>query len=392
MSDQLTASGIEIDTLDVRIARVKNQIRVNIADNLDLSSDQPSGQFVEIFCEEIQQIAELIQEVHTAFDPSQATGNLLSMLSSLTGTSKQGATYGTVTLTLNLDAATTVLAGALFQVSGEPDNRWETDVDVTSTGAGNYDVAATAANAGAIQALSGTITVIVNPQAGLNSCTNALDAQQGENEETDTELRLRREQEVFLPGAASTVAIKAQLSDITGIISVFVDENTTTVPIGLLPASSIECIIWDGAPPAVANADIVAVIFEQKPASKNAYGKTIVTHVDSENNPHQIGFTRVTVINILCDITLVVDADYVGDAIVQTTINDYIETTLGVGEDVLRADITQYVNELDGVANVDLSALKLSIKPAATATVDIVVARDEKAMVETLATDITVTT
>jgi hypothetical protein len=93
----------------------------------------------------------------------------------------------------------------------------------------------------------------------------------------------------------------------------------------------------------------------------------------------------------LCDITLTAGSDYVGDAVVQTTINTYIETTLGTGGDVLRADIVQVVNELDGVDNIDLALLKLSRKPAATAAVDITIDRDEKAMVETLATDITVT-
>lgn len=392
MPDQLTSAGIEIDTLDIRTERVKNTIRIEISDNMDLSSDQPSGQFVEIICERIQAAFELLQEIHTAFDPDQATGNLLAMLAVLTGSSKQGATKGTVTLTLNLDAATTVLAGAVFQVAGEPTNRWVTDVDVTSVGAGNYDVASTAQNAGAIQALAATITVIVTPQAGLNSCTNALDAQEGLDEETDTELRLRRTQEVFLPGAADVTAIQAQISDIAGIISVFVDENTSTHAVGTLPPSHIECIIWDGSPPAVANADIAEVIFEQKPASKNAYGTTVVAHTDSVGTSHQIGFTRVTVVNILCDITLEVGSDYVGDVIVQSTINTYIETTLLVGGDVLRADIIQYVNELDGIINVDIANLKLSKKPAATTAVDITIARTEKAMVEVQATDITVTT
>jgi uncharacterized phage protein gp47/JayE len=391
MPDQLTSTGLTIKTLDERTDDIISDMHANISPNIDFSVSQADGQIVRILSEKIQQVAELVQEVHTAFDPNQATGNLLSMLCTLTGSSRRAATKGTVTLTLNLDAATTVLAGALFQVSGEPDNRWATDVDVTSVGAGNYNVAATAQNAGAIQALAATITVIVNPQAGLNSCTNSADAQVGLDEETDTELRLRREQEVFLPGSADITAIQAQLSDIDEIISVVVYENTSIQSLLGMPPKSIQAIIWDGSPPAADNAEIAETLFEQTSAGIQKYGTTVVTHTDTEGNDHQIGFTRATVVYILCDITLTAGTDYVGDAVVQTTINTYIETTLGTGGDVLRADIVQVVNELDGVDNIDLALLKLSRKPAATAAVDITIDRDEKAMVETLAADITVT-
>jgi uncharacterized phage protein gp47/JayE len=385
MPDQLTSAGLTIKTLDERTDDIISDMHANISPNIDFSVSQPDGQIIRIVSEKIQQVAELVQEVHTAFDPNQATGNLLSMLCTLTGSSRRAATKGTVTLTLNLDAATTVLAGALFQVSGEPDNRWATDVDVTSVGAGNYNVAATHITAGAFQALAATITVIVNPQAGLNSCTNSADAQVGLDEETDTELRLR------LPGSADVTAIQAQLSDIDEIISVVVYENTSHQTLLGMPPKSIQAIIWDGSPPAADNAEIAQTLFEQTAGGIQKYGTTVVTHTDTEGNDHQIGFTRATVVYILCDITLTAGTDYVGDAVVQTTINTYIETTLGTGGDVLRADIVQVVNELDGVDNIDLTLLKLSRKPAATAAVDIAIDRDEKAMVETLAADITVT-
>jgi uncharacterized phage protein gp47/JayE len=391
MPDQLTSTGLTIKTLDERTDDIISDMHANISPNIDFSVPQADGQIVRILSEKIQQVAELVQEVHTAFDPNQATGNLLSMLCTLTGSSRRAATKGTVTLTLNLDAATTVLAGALFQVSGEPENRWATDVDVTSVGAGNYNVAATHITAGAFQALAATITVIVNPQAGLNSCTNSADAQVGLDEETDTELRLRREQEAFLPGSADVTAIQAQLSAIDEIISVVVYENTSIQSLLGMPPKSIQAIIWDGSPPAADNAEIAETLFEQTSAGIQKYGTTVVTHTDTEGNDHQIGFTRATVVYILCDITLTAGTDYVGDAVVQTTINTYIETTLGTGGDVLRADIVQVVNELDGVDNIDLTLLKLSRKPAPTAAADITIDRDEKAMVETLAADITVT-
>jgi hypothetical protein len=225
--------------------------------------------------------------------------------------------------------------------------------------------------------------------------TNASDAETGQDEATDTELRLTREVEVSLPGSSTTSAIAAQISsDVSEIISLVVEENTSWQSQNGMPPKSIEVIIWDGSTPLAANADIAESIYSQKPAGIEAFGDTVVTHTDDEGNDHQIGFTRVTVRNILCDITLVTTGgtEYVGDTAVQQAIHDYIETTLSVGGDVRRSDIVRIVDGLTGVDYVDFSlGPKLSIKPAATAAQDILIARDEKAMVDVMATDISVT-
>lgn len=395
MADELTSTGLTIDTLATRLARIKAAIRSTISNNLNLSPSTPWGQFIGILCEEIQSVLELLQEVHTAFDPDQATGNTLSVLAALTGTTRQEATAGTVTLTLNLDASTTVPAGSIAAVSTDNTNRWATDSATTSTGAGDYPAAATCTQTGSIQALAGTITDIVTPVAGWNTVTNASDATTGQDEATDTELRLAREVEVSLPGSSTTSAIAAQISsDVPEIISLVVEENTSWQSQNGMPPKSIEVIIWDGSTPLAANADIVESIYSQKPAGIQAFGDTVVTHTDDEGNDHQIGFTRVTVRNILCDITLVTTGgtEYVGDTAVQQAIHDYIETTLSVGGDVRRSDIVRIVDGLTGVDYVDFSAGPLlSIKPAATAAQDILIARDEKAMVDVMATDISVT-
>ena len=50
--------------------------------------------------------------------------------------------------------------------------------------------------------------------------------------------------------------------------------------------------------------EIAKTIFNNKPAGTRAYGTTEITVQDSENVNHQIGFTRVTDVNLRMDIVI----------------------------------------------------------------------------------------
>lgn len=395
MTDTLTSAGLTIKTLQERTEEIKADLRTNISANLYLESDSPVGQFLELNMEKLQQVAELLQEVHTAFDPSQATGNLLTALAALTGTQRRLATSGTVTLTVNLDGGTTLPAGSIAAVATDATNTWITDADVVAPAgpAANYSVAATAGNAGVYQALAGTITTIVTAVAGWNTVTNASDATEGENEETDTDLRARRQQEVALGGSTAPESIQADLSALDGMTSVLVYENDLWYAVGGIPPKAIEAVIWDGATPAVANALIASTIYGSKAGGVQAYGSTVVAHVDDQGETHQIGFTRATQVDILVDITLEVNSDYAGDSAVQAAIATLVRG-LDVGADVYRDDIIATVKDLAGVVRVTLASGPLLDTKAggAPAAVDLVIAATEKAWVDDQAADITVTT
>jgi len=387
MADELTATGLAIDSLEDRKAAVKALVRAAISPNLDLSPDQPSGQFVEIFCERIQAALELLRGVHSSMDPDAATGSTLTALSVLTGTPRRAATKGTVTLTVKLDAGITLPAGNVASVSGNPTNRWVTTADATNPGGApaNVNVAAECETAGPIQALAGTITVIATPFAGWNTVTNVADAVEGLAEETDTELRLRRELELAISGSTTVDAIRADLLELTGMISVTIYENDGDfVDANSVPSKTFEAVIWDDA--AVANADIAETIFEGKAAGIRAYGATIVSHVDEQGNSHAVGFTRATERRVLVEITLDDGPDYVGDAAVATAIETWAADNLGVGDDVYRSKISGAAIDLQGVENVSL--VRLSFWPAAVGAADLVVTIREIATIA--AGDVTV--
>jgi uncharacterized phage protein gp47/JayE len=372
MADQLTATGLHIDDLETRRAIKVARLRSAISPILDVSPDQPIGIVTDITNEHDQQLVELLQEIYSALDPDQATGQSLDAVCSTTGTYRRGATFGSVVLSVDLDAATTVPAGSQAAVAGDPDNQWATTEDVTSIGAGVYTVPAQCLTAGPIQALAGTITVIVTPVVGWNSVTNALDAVEGRDIESNIALRLRRKTEVTIGGSSSVDSLAAEVSQVDGVLEVLCLENDLSVTANGIPRHSFEVVYWDGGAGAASQTEIAHEIFETKAATTRAFGTTTISHTDEQGNAHAIGMTLATELAIDVEIDVDVDAaDYVGDAAVAAAVAAWGDNALGIGDAVYRSEISAVAVVLAGVLNV--SAVRLAIIPAPPAAADVFV-------------------
>lgn len=401
MTDELTSTGLAIDDLETRRARKVAALRAGISAVLDVSPDTPIGQLTDILNEHDQQLAELLQELHSAIDPDQATGQSLDAVSSITGTYRRAATKGTVTLKLTLAAATTVPAGSQASVSGDPDNIWTTTEAVTSVGAGDYTVSAEASDPGAIEAPSGTITVIVTPVGGWSAVTNDADATVGLERETDTELRQRRTTELAIGGSTTVDAIGAEVSAISSVIQATCLENDNWYSSDGMPPNSVEVVYWSGtASPHVAASlreEIAETIYETKAGGVRAYGTDVGNGsiseavTDSQGNSHAIGFTVATEQTIVCDITVVQDPS--GPTIAATDVEDAITewaaNELGIGDDVYRSQVLEAAAAVPGVLDIPFASLLLSIHPAAPGAADATIGSRMIATID--AADITVT-
>jgi uncharacterized phage protein gp47/JayE len=317
-----------------------------------------------------------------------------------------------VTLRLNLNAATTVPAGSQAAVSGDADNIWVTDEAVTSVGAGNYDVTATAQTAGAIEAPAGTITVIVTPVAGWNSVTNIADATEGLERETDAELRARRVNELFQGGSTSSQGIQAAVSALTWVEEAIVYANDywrSSPPsgyaslgvIGSLPPHSIEVVIDKSTNLTAAEvAELAELIYEEKASGIQAYGSDIgdgsgnpsTTHVDDQGNNHVIGWTRATQVEIYVDIDISTTGDttgdYIGDAALQTAVAAFINAQT-IGEDVIYNQLIALVINQTGIENI--TTLTSGLAPAPVGVVDIAIDERSISVISNAAVQVTVT-
>lgn len=396
MTDELTINGLNIDDFETVRALVVAELRASISTILDLSADQPAGALMDIFLEKRQELAELLQEIHSAIDPDQASGQSLDAICSMTGTYRTAATYGTVGLTLGLDATTTVPAGSIASVTGDPDNQWIIDAAVTSTTAGDYAATATASASGVVPALLGTITTITTPVSGWNSVTNAADATSGVARETDSALALRRELELQQGGTTTLGAIVAEVSEIAAVVDVAGYENNRWYTQDAMPPHSVEIVYYAGATTPTATATVEAIaeaIQTEKAAGVRAYGTdidgdvpaTTSTTVTDDYGTYEIGFTRATELTVQLEYTLTTNSSYPGPATFKAAIASWADANLGIGDDVL---YTKLIDIGYNTAGIDNLALRLRFSGDAWGVADLSVGGRQIGLIDV--SDITV--
>ena len=303
------------------VANITTALLANVDPGLDTSPDQPIGQLIGIIANELASLWELGATAYNGFDPDASEGQLLVALASLTGTIPDPPTPSQVTCNMTLASSSSIPAGSVANVAGQPTNTWTLvgppDVDgnpvpgpVVSTSAGTYQGVFQSTQTGPIVANSGTLTVITAPVSGWSAVTNPLDAVLGSLGDdpnltgSSTELRQKREAELAAPGACTVDAIQAALDQLAGMISCSVPENTTMFTDGNnQPAKSFQALIWDGVSPAVPNNSIAQTIWDDKPSGIQAYGTLTGTATDASGNSHTVSFTRVTVVDLYVDVT-----------------------------------------------------------------------------------------
>lgn len=376
----LTTDGFEIKTLAEIKAEIEQLQLENVDANLNQSADSVIGQINAIFANQLREVWELVQAVYTSAYPDTASGQALSYLAAMTGTIRRSATPSTVSATINVDDGVTIPVGSAATVDGNTDYRYEfTEAFTNDTGStDNFTVTLTASTSGsAVRANAGTLTVIATPITGWNTVTNVADSVDGLDEETDAELRTRRESELTLSGSATLNAIRSDLLTVADVTSVTVFENTTNVVDSSgLPGHSLEAVVLGGTDQAIADQ-----LFLSKPAGIQAFGSTSSTVTDTAGNTHSVSFSRPTEITVYIEYDLVTDPDtYVGDVAVQNALETFGDT-LSLGEDVILSQMNCAVMEIQGV--LDITAVKVDTIPVPVATTNLTIGERQLAILDT---------
>ena len=144
---------------------------------------------------------------------------------------------------------------------------------------------------------------ILTPVVGLDSVTIDFENANiilGRLTETDEELRRRRFLSVQQTSTTLAESIKASLYSLDGVKNVVYFENDKeVVDENELPPKSFEYVVDGGD-----ENKITDIIFINKTLGTRAYGTTIVTKKDSDNNIYNIGYTKANIINIGMDIEI----------------------------------------------------------------------------------------
>lgn len=291
----LSASGLTIKRLaDDVLPEYQAGFQSIYGENVDLDPSGPIGQFIGLIGESVSLIWELLEKIYGSQYLNSAEDASLDRVVALAGFKRLPATRTTVVWALVGTPGTIVPIGST--------------VKVTSTGAifetlstvtigTDPSVIGRALETGPIRALSTPPTAweIVSPVAGWTGVTNAADAKEGRNVESNFGLRVR-----YMQGFRTAPA-SAQDAVLASILRIGIDTaNPVTEAIVIAneevdpdadgrPGKSFETVVEGGE-----DQTIVDVLWATKPLGIKAYGSEPGVAIDSLGAPHAIGWSRPT--------------------------------------------------------------------------------------------------
>lgn len=409
---------------DVR-SELEAAFRAEFGASISVDPRSRNGQLIGIFAERLAELWDLAQGIDASFTPDMASGAQLDNLAALTGTVRLAATKSQLTNTVYLSGTTgtaiaigkqasvlvtgekfentiakvlvaapawavgvaravgsvvknggnvyvCIVAGVSAGAGPGPTGTGGAIVDGTATwafvgtGDGYHFTSFDAVETGPILANAGTLRTIETPVSGWTGLYNISDATVvGRNLETDTELRVRREDELHAAANAALESIRSAVLAVKNVTSAQVLENVTDATVDGIPPHSVEVLVENGA-----NADIAAALLAVVAGGIRTHGTTLQLPADSEGTLHEIRFTRPTVVNVWVRVDVVVDATkFPADGAQQ--IEDQIIAwgdAQKTGKDVVSSAIVAAAFKVPGVLDVPIAYIGLADPPVSSAS------------------------
>lgn len=384
------------------VAKPLAKIREDIEAGLRQATARPDGTevlntkvgaaaaLVGVVSAPVRELWELAESVYAARTREGASGASLDDVNAITGSTRDEATRSTVIQTLNLDPAVVVPAGSVVSMVGSPSIRFRTrlEVDSTAGGGGPYTVQMEAEETGPIAAPAGSLTVIESPVAGWTSTTNAADATLGAARELDAAYRARGESELATAGTAPLDAIRADLLEVDGVVSVSVFQNVTeAIDVNGLPPHSVEAIVYDGTSDgSVVTDEVIAeALFAAVGGGIATHGTTTVNVTDDTGEVHAVSFSRPTERLVYVSATLSV-APVRGwaassQAEAEAALVSFGRAAFLVGDDVVRF---RWLSSLFGSRGlIDVTSFTLGFSASPVGTANLVIGARELAAFDT---------
>jgi hypothetical protein len=323
----ITAEGFETKTIDEIEAEIKQDMWDTIDPQFDLSPESPDGQQVSIYADREANIWQALEAVYQARRVDGARGTALTQTALITGTKRKTKSRTIGTSQVNIDAGFSRAPGEMIaHLSTDPTKRFVNKDAVVNPGGApaTIDAVFWGETAGAIECLSGKLTVIAEPLTGWNSITNALDFVTGDDDETDPQLYRRREDELQAQGSAVTEAIRsAILRNLADNIThcLVLENDGDSIDANGLPPHSIEVIVRGKDTGASETDRLVKQIFALKTGGIKAFSGlgSYENVIDSKGRVHSIGYSWVVDTNVYVEIDVRVGTDYPLDGDIQVT-------------------------------------------------------------------------
>lgn len=271
---------------------------------VNVNQNSPDGQWINNFALTVQDVLQLIVQVYNAKDPDQAIGIDLDTCCSYCGITRMGGTYTqvyiqvTTNTTLNLAGQNT---STPYTIQDGNSNQYQL-ISSASLINGVNTLLFQAVNVGAVQCLANTVTIQVTVTSGVISVNNSLGATvTGLNQETDAQLKQRRQVSVGTPAQGANSGLTGALYTIPGLLQAVVYENTTSSTNGQgVPGHSIWVVVDGGNEAAVAN-----MIYLYRNMGCGMYGNVTTNVTEPNGTLFPISFSYVGMQNLYINLTVI---------------------------------------------------------------------------------------
>ncbi len=281
MPDILDATGLTVKTLAEITSDLKTGFRAIYGADINVDQNSPDGQMIGILAQAAIDIRELAVQVNNGFDPDQAQGAILDQRVAINNVARAGGTYTiqpidiTVNATVDLqglDAAFNDPSGTGYTVQDDSGNQFIL-IDSDTLTAGPHTLSFRSKTIGLVNPVINTITNPVTIVLGVTLINNgSAPLSIGTQEETDAQLRVRREASVALAASGYLNGLLGTALAITGVTDGVLYENVTDITDGDgIPAHGIWLVVDGGA-----NSDIADAIYAKKSYGANMKGDVTV--------------------------------------------------------------------------------------------------------------------
>lgn len=264
MPNVLDANGLQVKTLTEIIADLTSGMQAIFGADINVSSNSPDGQLIGIFAQAAQDNLELLLDVYNGFAVEAAYGQVLDQRVALNGITRRAGTFTVTPADITVDRALTLqgLDGTapFFTVADNAGNQFVLQSTHVFVGAGTATLNFQAVAIGQVETTPNTITNQVTQVLGVTAVNNPSPASiVGVNEETDFDLKIRRDQSFYLQADGPAASVEAALLAIPDVVDAFVPENDTNAPANGVPAHGIWAIVNGGT-----DAEVGQAIYSKK--------------------------------------------------------------------------------------------------------------------------------
>jgi hypothetical protein len=259
---QFGSQGLILPTQAELQAQYGSSMMLIYGPDINLGPETPDGQMLNIFTQAVLDLQDLLLQIYNGFDPDLAIGDVLDQRVAINGIQRQAGTFTVVPVTVVVTQSVNLYgldqtANPVYTVSDSAGNQYELQETQLGIGPGSPTLNFQAAVPGAVTPTPNSITVPVTIVLGVQSVNNAGPATSvGINEETDAQLRVRRQQSVTLPSQGFVPGLEAALKNLPGVTYATVIENDTSSTDGYgIPGHTIWVIVaGSGSPASIAKA------------------------------------------------------------------------------------------------------------------------------------------